>query len=284
MPGLEGAVAVLDPPARQHEENPGNHAFYHDLFAMFGEASDPGQFAAGPQNTHRHLTELLAAHPSLRERSADLVVVAHALPDSQPYGVTASHAGLLFGDDSHGFAVSEQGLAAPFTALRILSGFWCSGRTRRPVLLVLEQTTLPVRDPAVHGEHPLVDSGALLAFGGEGSLRLRGATDIHLEVAREELTVRLNAVVDQDPEGTLVVLGPSAAERPTAAIARRELFCARMSDAPTANPGVSRMMHPPTSTSLTSKVSWRALIVSQPGTSPPESTSNRRSRELLPVS
>ncbi|GGN56512.1 hypothetical protein GCM10012285_51090 [Streptomyces kronopolitis] len=213
MPGLEGAAAVLDPPARQHEENPGNHAFYHDLFAMFGEASDPDQFAAGPQNTHRHLTELLAAHPSLRERSADLVVVAHALPDSQPYGVTASHAGLLFGDDSHGFAVSEQGLAAPFTALRILSGFWCSGRTRRPVLLVLEQTTLPVRDPAVHGEHPLVDSGALLAFGGEGSLRLRGATDIHLEVAREELTVRLNAVVDQDPEGTLVVLGPSAAER-----------------------------------------------------------------------
>ncbi|WP_407288465.1 hypothetical protein [Streptomyces sp. BP-8] len=213
MPGLEGAAAVLDPPARQYEENPHSQAFYRDLFAAYDRTADLEQFAAGPQHTHRQLTDLLADHPSLRGRTADLVIVAHALPDSQPYGVTASYAGLLFGDDSHGFAVSEQGLSAPFTALRILTGFWRSGRTRRPVLLVLEQTTLPVRDPAVHGERPLVDSGALLAFGGEGRLALRDAKDVRLELTREELTARLNALVDQDPQGTLVVLGPSAARR-----------------------------------------------------------------------
>jgi hypothetical protein len=59
--------------------------------------------------------------------------------------------------------VSEQGLGAPFTALRIASAYARSGRCRSLALFVLEQTTYPYPQPFVRS-HALADSGVYLLF------------------------------------------------------------------------------------------------------------------------
>ncbi|WP_019548318.1 hypothetical protein [Streptomyces sulphureus] len=211
---LQAAGSVLDPPARTYQENPADLRFFEDLLERHGQRFDRERFLSGRHVDHRSLTDLLADQDGLRGRTADLIVVAHALPDVLAHGVTASHAALRFGDGVHGFSVADQGLAAPFTGLRIVSAFRASGRARHPVLLVVEQTTLPAHDPVVDdGPVRLVDSGALLAFGEDGPLRLgAGSDEVRVDLPADRLPELIRAQAHPDAGETLVVLGPDAPE------------------------------------------------------------------------
>ncbi|MHC0433716.1 hypothetical protein ACX6XY_26625 [Streptomyces sp. O3] len=73
----------------------------------------------------------------------DLIVLAMGVPDWRHETMPGSVLAHLTGTDPLVLGVSEQGPAAPFTALRIAASRLATGRSRRALVLALEQPTLP---------------------------------------------------------------------------------------------------------------------------------------------
>lgn len=160
---LRTAAAVVrrDGNGYQHDED--LHAYHRDLLAPFGLEVDLDLLKQSTNIGFGELTEeLLRRVPEPVDRP-DLLLLAYAIPDIYPLKTVTAHLNYLLGGVSRSFAVSEQGLRAPFTALRIAQAYHRSGRCASLALFVCDQTTLPYRDPLVH-DTPLVDSAALLVF------------------------------------------------------------------------------------------------------------------------
>jgi hypothetical protein len=210
MPTLRAASAVLAPPPNPYVADPERLILYRDLAEPYGSAVDESLLrCAGTHVSHHELVEYLAQDPQVKDSRPDLIVVANALPDLHPLSVPAAHLNLLLGGSAVCIGISQQGLAAPFTALRTIAGYQGAGRYGEAVLAVLEQTTLPTRFPLVH-DTPLADSGALLVFGGGAGPVLAGVEAF----AAADTGGRLARLAGETP-GTLVVLGPwFAGERP----------------------------------------------------------------------
>ncbi|MFG2875414.1 hypothetical protein ACGFYU_10465 [Streptomyces sp. NPDC048337] len=210
---LEAAAAVRSPegpgPAPADSERAATiRAFHHDLLGPFGAKADEELLAGGAHVSHRQLADLLAEADGVREARPQLLIVTHALPDVVPFTAVSPHLTGRLGGEATNFAIGQQGLAAPFTALRIAAAYQRSGRAAEVVLAVLEQTTLPTALPLVR-ETPLIDSAAALVLragertGPGTGLRLAGVRSGPFDAEAED-------------EGTLLVLGPWAA-RGTAA-------------------------------------------------------------------
>jgi hypothetical protein len=208
MPLLLNAAASLTPQYRNpYRLSTDVISFNQDLLSPYGMQVDEGLARQGRNITFTELAEHVMRAALITVPAAELLIVAYALPDLHPMKTVASHLNHLFGDRCRSFAISEQGLGAPFTALRIAAAYARSGRCRSLALFVLEQVTLPYRNALVH-EHRLADSSVLLFFGSQGSwevasLRSCGRGD--------HLAGQLLAAVPDGADGqTLVVAGPWA--------------------------------------------------------------------------
>jgi hypothetical protein len=164
---LQAAAAVVRPEARPHHPDARLDAYHRELLAPFGIRVDDELFRRSPNVGFSELAvDALAALPR-RISSPDLLILSYGLPDMYPLKSTTSQLNHVLGGGSRSFAVCEQGLHAPFTALRIGDAFTRSGRCSSLALFVCEQTTLPYHDPLVH-DTPLTDSAALLYFDTSG--------------------------------------------------------------------------------------------------------------------
>ncbi|GAB3971775.1 hypothetical protein GCM10029978_047590 [Actinoallomurus acanthiterrae] len=205
MTFLESATAVIAPKPRPYQDDPKSLRFFGDLLEPFDQRLDEERLRAGTQISHRDLLDaLLPAGAALDP--ADLVIVAHGLPDLLPFAANASHLNLRFGEQAHSFAISGQGLAAPFTALRIIAAYQAAGKADRAAVAVLEQTTLPTPHPLVDAGGGLVDSGVLLVFARSGDLIVERVRTLPSGAA---VLDDLRTFTESDPHGTLVVCGPS---------------------------------------------------------------------------
>jgi hypothetical protein len=165
---LQAAAAVVRTDARPYEPDAVLDAYHRELLAPFGIDVDDELFKRSRNIGFPQLAvDALTALPR-RITDPDLLILSYGLPDMYPLKSTTSHLNHLLGGGSRSFAVCEQGLHAPFTALKIGDAFTRSGRCSSLALFVCEQTTLPYHDPLVH-DTPLTDSAALLYFGtGDG--------------------------------------------------------------------------------------------------------------------
>ncbi|ARQ68468.1 hypothetical protein [Streptomyces marincola] len=212
-PSLRAAVGGVVPPRTPEPPDPATVSYYRDLVEPFGVPVDEDLLRDAPHRTHTELVDRLVEAADIRESRPDLVIVTHALPDVTPFTAIAPYLNRRLGGRATSFGIHQQGLASPFTALRIISAFQRAGRSRRAVLAVLEQTTLPSRFPLVH-DTPLVDSGVLLVLGTEGGgPRLADVTTVP---AGESAADRLARLAAAAPGRTLVVLGPWARTGPLA--------------------------------------------------------------------
>ncbi|MBP2706802.1 hypothetical protein JOL79_23625 [Microbispora sp. RL4-1S] len=170
---LETAVAHVPRATRSCHFEPDIVEFNETVLAPHGMRFDPSYAAGGGNLTFLDLAEgALRAAP--RVPAPDLLIVAYALPDPHaPEKTLAAHLGHVFGGRSISFAVSEQGLGAPFTALRIADAYLGSGRCHSAAVLILEQTTFPYPEPFVQ-DGDLVDSAVLLGLGSGGGWQLAG--------------------------------------------------------------------------------------------------------------
>jgi hypothetical protein len=203
MPTLRAASTVVSPPRKPYVADASRLAFYRDLVEPFGSTVEENLLRSGAHVSHHDLIERLAQGPDIENSKPDLIILTHALPDIHPFSVAAPHLNLLLGGKAICMGISQQGLAAPFTALRVVAGYQQSGRCGEAVVAVLEQTTLPTRFPLVH-DTPLVDSGVLLVLDQNSGPELGGVETVSTEAS---LTRRLAELAD-DVEGTLLVLGP----------------------------------------------------------------------------
>ena len=240
MSGLavRAAAAVRSPQGRAPGARPAAALdYYRDLLTPFGEKPDEELLSRGAHVYHRDLVDLLVADEGVGRSRPELLIVTHALPDVVPFTAVAPHMTDRLGGRAANFAIAQQGLAAPFTALRIASAYHRAGRAAEVVLAVLEQTTLPtpfplgraaspVEEPAPVAEAspvqetPLVDSAAALVLGASGDeadsgprfvrARSAGSAAAALDALGEGALGALGADLGQD--GTLLVLGPWVTE------------------------------------------------------------------------
>lgn len=147
--------------------------FNQALLTPYGMKFEPRLTSASRNFTFAALAEqiLYSADPLPRP---DLIIVAYALPDPHsPEKTLAPHLCAMLGGQSIGFAISEQGLAAPFTALRVADAYARSRRCGSAALFILEQAAFPYRLPFAR-DADLVDSGVLVFLGRGGSWDVTG--------------------------------------------------------------------------------------------------------------
>ncbi|MFH8800940.1 hypothetical protein ACH4F6_15285 [Streptomyces sp. NPDC017936] len=110
----------------------------------------------------------------------DLVVTVDAGPDCRHQSFPACLLGAALPGDPLVLGISEQGVAGPFTALRIAHDQLRAGLRRRALVLVLEQSTLPPGSP---GRPPEDVAVALLLGDGAGPRLERPEVDVVGRVA-----------------------------------------------------------------------------------------------------
>ncbi|MFF4751983.1 hypothetical protein ACWD5R_22975 [Streptomyces sp. NPDC002514] len=217
MTGLvvQAAAAVRAPKGREPADDPAVLGYFQDLLRPFGAEPDKELLQRGAQVHHQDLADLLAEADGVRESRPQLLVVAHALPDVVPFTAVAPYLTSRLGGEATCFAIGQQGLAAPFTALRIASAYRRAGRVREVVLAILEQTTLPTSFPLVE-DVPLADSAAALVLGagpadGAGPALAGVAAGVPLDTL---LTAGPGHPGPSGTTDTLVVLGSWATQDP----------------------------------------------------------------------
>ncbi|QKW13537.1 hypothetical protein [Verrucosispora sp. NA02020] len=187
------------PPATDDDRD----AIQRDILRPFGVRPDPGRLA---QAANVGFTEL--AEDLLRELpidSPDLLIFAYGIPDPSSLKHVTPYVNHLLGDRSHSFAISEQGLRAPYTALKVADAYARSGRCASLALFVCEQNSLPYHDPFVT-DHELTNSGALLVFGGGGGWEFVGTAPVSSTSGLGRLIGAMTTGSGVD--STLVVAGP----------------------------------------------------------------------------
>jgi hypothetical protein len=161
---LAGAVQLSFGPA-DHHPDANALAHYRDLAAAFGVRFDPELLDKGNRNTFT--TMCLATLAALGELAEplDLVVLAHAVPDIDVTGFAASALSHRISGEPPAFAVGDQGVATSFTALGIAAEYLRGDDTKRVLVVLLDQSTVPYRTLLPAQQEPDTDAavGLLLA-------------------------------------------------------------------------------------------------------------------------
>lgn len=175
----------LEPPEPDWD---GHHAFWEEFTRSFFHANGLAYDPASDSNVARWLSApdrapfaamVAALLPRLAERErlddADMVMLAHWLPDLHLGTSVTNFAMHRLGlTDCVGFAVSDRGLSAPLFALDCIARC-LANRTRKALLLVMDQKHLLYRSAAVDALRPENAACAMVLEPGAGAgLRFLG--------------------------------------------------------------------------------------------------------------
>lgn len=169
--GIRRAVRLAFPGPGEPAADPVHTArlrrYLTDLLHPYGLGLDAGALdeAASPVGrAYGEMAEALVRAVVPEGESVDLLVLAHAVPDITPGRATTTRLSHVCPGTPMAFAVSDQGAASAFTALRLVDAYARSGGLRRALLLVVEQDSLPY-DPGVPVVVPAASRGVALLFG-----------------------------------------------------------------------------------------------------------------------
>lgn len=106
-----------------------------------------------------------------RQRPVDLLIFAFAIADLAPGRSTAAYLAHLCPGEPLAFTICDQGIAAPYTALRLLGAYSGTPGCRRALLMVAEQATTLYDLPAP-AAMPTRHAAVLLVFDADGQSSL----------------------------------------------------------------------------------------------------------------
>jgi 4-hydroxymandelate oxidase len=129
----------------------------------------------------------------------DLVVLAYAIGELDPRRCVVTRANQLSAGDPFGFAISDQGTAAPFTALALVAEYLRAGACRRAMLVVAEQAVVPYHVP-VGTALPERDTAVALVLEPAAGRRV-SALRQHASVAPSEVESLIAAELSGLPAG-----------------------------------------------------------------------------------
>jgi hypothetical protein len=144
--------------------------YFTDLMDAYGLECRPAWFG-GRRNAFREMVEAMV--PSLEPPGAgfDVAVLTGVTPDAQPgFPIARLHA--LLPHLGVGYAVADQGVVAPFTALRLLGDGLRADGGARALMLVVEQSTFLHDEPVPARLRVDRDSAVALVFGTDSDIAL----------------------------------------------------------------------------------------------------------------
>lgn len=181
-------------------------AFRDHMEALYGPGDDFAWLAEGPGVNYHDMARTVARELGDELDGVDLVVTVSASPDCRHESLPACVlAGLIPGNPLV-MGVGDQGVAGPFTALRIAFDLLATGTRRRALVLLTEQSTVP---PGGSGPRPRHDVAVALLLGTRAGMPLSRPTIEVTDLAdgpgeRVEVTpVRVPPAVDPALRGLL---------------------------------------------------------------------------------
>jgi 4-hydroxymandelate oxidase len=164
-------------------------AYLSDMVGPYRLALREDLLDSGAGHSYGEMAEPLIEAILPTGSPVDLLVLAYGIHDVRLGRATATYLGSRCPGDPLSFAVCDQGVAAAFTALRLIGAYAGTGACRRALLIVVEQAALhyELAAPA-----PVPERNAAVAVLFEESAR------------PDALTVRQHAAVPPDQVGALL--------------------------------------------------------------------------------
>ncbi|WDZ83422.1 hypothetical protein [Micromonospora cathayae] len=171
-PALERIVGFTfapDPgPAPTAEER---KPFVDHMESLYGPLDDLSWLTEGARVSYHDMVRTVVDDLGPALTDVDLVVTVDATPDCRHQSFPGALLTELLPGDPLMMGVTEQGVAGPFTALRIAHQQLRAGQARRALILVMEQSTLP---PG--GTRPAHDVAVALLLGPDGTVAVDAPT------------------------------------------------------------------------------------------------------------
>jgi hypothetical protein len=120
--------------------DPSMRGYLSDMIAPYGLALSDDVLGAASGHSYGEMAAPLVE--AIADAPVDLLVVAYAMHDVRFGRHTATFLSDLCPGTPLAFAVCDQGLAAPFGALRAIEAYAATGACRRALLLVVEQSAV----------------------------------------------------------------------------------------------------------------------------------------------
>ncbi|WP_433856837.1 hypothetical protein [Streptomyces kronopolitis] len=187
---------------------------YTDMAELYGTTFDQERLERAHRNTFSRMAEgLLDTLPALDD-PLDLVVLASAEPDFDPRQSAVAYLSERVPGRPLGFALSDQGDAAPYTALRLAGAYAAAGQAGRVLVTAMDQTTTPA-DPRPPRQGVGARDGAaalVLSAAGPGA-----PTEVrqYAGLTPDEADSQLRAVLEDGVVTTLIAGAGLAPERIT---------------------------------------------------------------------
>jgi hypothetical protein len=193
--------------------NPMLREYLSDLIRPYGLALRADTLDRGLGQSYGEM-----ARDLLPDQPVDLIVYAFAVPDVMPGRPTAAYLSHLCPGEPLALAVCDQGVAAPYTALRLIGAYADGDRCKRALLVVVEQAAQHFLLPAP-AAMPARHAAVTLLFSTDGAA---GRTVVHQHPdtdparAAELLPAELAALAADRDDVTLIAGPGLSAEVPTA--------------------------------------------------------------------
>ena len=200
--------------------DPDLRVYLGDLVRPYGVALREDLLERGVGHTYAEMAEELIRDVVTEDEPIDLVILTYAMHDVRPGQSTALYLSDVCPGRPQAFTVCDQGIAGPYTAVRIASEYLRTGNVIRALIVIAEQDALhyePLADPDVPPVLPEGHHAVAVLFDGIGtpavsSVREHAGTapdDVRDLLATQitELTELAELTGSADPERRVLVLG-----------------------------------------------------------------------------
>lgn len=137
--------------------------------SLYGTVPDYSWLEDGTAVSYHDMARVIAGELTAELADVDLVITVDGSPDCRHQSFPSCLLADLMPGDPMLLGISEQGVAGPFTALRVAYDRLADGSSHRALVLVMEQSTLPPDEGAVR---PARDVAVALLLGPDGAMPL----------------------------------------------------------------------------------------------------------------
>ncbi|WP_330172419.1 hypothetical protein OG875_01720 [Streptomyces sp. NBC_01498] len=137
--------------------------------SVYGALPDFSWLEEGSAVSYHDMARVIAGELAAELADVDLVITVDGSPDCRHQSFPGCLLADLMPGDPMLLGISEQGVAGPFTALRVAYDRLADGSSHRALVLVMEQSTLPPDGRAVR---PARDVAVALLLGPGGAMPL----------------------------------------------------------------------------------------------------------------
>lgn len=164
-PALERIVPFTFTTSTPDREPADTAPFVGHMASIYGRFDDLSWYTDAPLVSYHDMVRVVVTELGPALADVDLVITVDASPDCRHQSFPGALLTELLPGDPLMMGISEQGVAGPFTALRVAHQQLRAGRARRALILVMEQSTLPPDAAAVR---PTRDVAVALLLGPDG--------------------------------------------------------------------------------------------------------------------